>query len=45
MLTIVGIAVGIALALTVFCVIIAVMFPPKEYKGMNADGQAGRQHN
>ena len=30
---IVGIGAGVALALVVACVILAAMFPPKEYKG------------
>lgn len=31
--SIVGMAAGIILALIVLCVILAAMFPPKEYKG------------
>ena len=42
-LSIVGIVAGIALALVVACVILAAMFPPKEYKGELTD--AGRSGN
>ncbi len=46
---IVGIAAGTVLALVVACVIIAAMFPPKEYKGdldasCSAKSECGHNH-